>query len=110
MTITTHYIIFHKELVSIKNVLHQYQQAENILQHYIANDNTLAILPTKQIDYHSLVIEKSQVYHIRKTPLEIIKASCEHNWSTYEGRKATVTKHMGFTYKVPIIIKKTTPL
>lgn len=40
---------------------------------YTVNKETLAILPARAIDYRAIVLEKQQTYHIRQTPLEIIK-------------------------------------
>lgn len=71
---------------------------------YITNKSTVAIIPAKQIDFDSIVIEKSRKFYVRQTPLEIIKASCLEYWSNYEGRRNAVIHHTGFKEKVPIPI------
>lgn len=75
-----------------------------IVDKYVINDSSMAIIPAKQIDYYSVVAERNQVVYVRQTPLEIIKHSCLHYWSTYEGRKEAVIYHTGFKRKVPIPI------
>lgn len=76
----------------------------NIEQNYIVNDKTIAIVPAKQIEFDSIVVESEGVHYIRQTPQQIIEASCIHNWSDYEGRRNAVIHHTGFKEKVPIPI------
>lgn len=71
---------------------------------YSINKSTIAIIPAKQIEFDSIVIEESQKFYIRQTPLQIIKASCLEYWSDYEGRRKAVIHHTGFKEKVPIPI------
>src|SRR5690606_13361775 len=42
--------------------------------------------------------------YIKKTPFEIIKRGCLENFSTYEGRRDSVTHLTGYKRKVPIPI------
>lgn len=58
------------------------------------------------MEYASIVIEHDRVYHVRQTPLEIIKSSCEAHWSDYDGRRRSVAKLTGYKYKQPIIISE----
>lgn len=71
---------------------------------YIINKSTVAIIPAKQIDFDSIVIEKLRKFYVRQTPLQIIKASCLEYWSDYKGRRNAVMHHTGFKEKVPIPI------
>lgn len=71
---------------------------------YLINENTLALLPVKQIDFDTNVIETAQKIKVRKTPLELIKAACYSEWVTYEGRRQAVIHHTSFKRKVPIPI------
>lgn len=71
---------------------------------YHINKRTLAILPAKQIEYDTIVIEQQQTLHVRQTSLKIIKNSCKKYWATYEGRREAVIHHMNFQQKVPIPI------
>lgn len=73
-----------------------------IEQEYIINKATISIIPAKKIDYDSIVVEGERLRYIRQTPLKIIKESCIHYWSTYEGRRQAVIHHTGFKEKVPI--------
>lgn len=75
-----------------------------ILNEYIANPNTMAIFPAKQIDYDSIVWEGDEVLYVRKTPLQIIKDSCIEYWSTLEATRKAVAKNTGFRNKLPIPI------
>jgi len=71
---------------------------------YAINENTIALLPAKQIAFDTLVIETNQIVKVRKTPLEIIKAACINTWCTYEGRRQAVMHHTNFKKKIPIPI------
>lgn len=51
------------------------------------------------------IIEQDKVLVIKKTPLEIIKESCEYYGSTLEGRIKNSKKQLGMCYKLPIIIE-----
>lgn len=73
-----------------------------IEQAYIINKATSGIIPAKEIEYDSIVAEGERFRYIRQTPLDIIKISCIHCWSTYEGRRQAVIHHTGFKEKVPI--------
>ncbi len=48
--------------------------------------------------------EGTKQIFIRKSPLEIIRTACFHNWCTYEGRRRAVTHHTNFKQKIPIPI------
>lgn len=78
-----------------------------IKQSYQINLRTLGILPAKQIEYDTIVIEEHQTLYIRQTPLEIIQESCINDWASYEGKRKAVSHHMNITYKVPIPISLT---
>lgn len=77
---------------------------ENILQDYIVNKKTLAIIPAKQVEYESIVMEGNQVLRVRQTPLQLIKKACLDYWSSYEGRRQAVMYHTNFMRQVPIPI------
>lgn len=75
-----------------------------LLDEYVINSSTMAIVPAKEIGFDSVVIEEGRVLHVCQTPIQIIKHSCLRHWSTYEGRKEAVMHHTGFKRKVPIPI------
>lgn len=75
-----------------------------IEQNYIINNKTCGIIPAKQIDYDSIVVEEETLRYIQQTPMQIVESSCIHYWSTYEGRRQSVIHHTGFKEKVPIPI------
>lgn len=68
------------------------------------NEQTVALLPAKQIEYDTIVLEHEKKYHVRQTPFHIIKAACCNNWCTYEGRRKAVIYHTNFKQKTPIPI------
>lgn len=71
---------------------------------YEINQQTLAIIPAKQIDFDSIVIETKNTRHIKKTALQLIKTACYNDWTTYEGRRQAVMHHTNYIQKVPIPI------
>jgi len=75
-----------------------------IMDHYFINEHTIALLPAKQIEYQTTVIETNNILRINKTPLQIIKDACISNWSSYEGRRRAVIHHTKYKHKVPIPI------
>lgn len=75
-----------------------------IIDNYLINENTLALLPAEQIDFDINVLETAQIIKVRKTSLELINAACYTEWSTYEGRRQAVIHHTRFKRKIPIPI------
>mgnify|MGYP001365043780 FL=1 len=51
---------------------------ENIKKNYNINKNTLAIVPVKQIEYNSIVLDANQIIYVHQTPLQIIKEACPY--------------------------------
>src|SRR5690625_2067975 len=86
--------------MTIEQFIHPYNKSETIMSHYIANKYPLAIIFARQFDYDGIAIEK------RKTPLQIIKETCCHHLSTYEGRRQAIIKQTSFKYKVPILFNE----
>lgn len=77
----------------------------NIVENYKITTGTIAILPAKQLEFSSYVLESGKTIHIRKTPLQIIQQAClDHDWCDFEGRRKAVSYHTGFKQKVPIPI------
>src|SRR5690625_1097525 len=71
---------------------------------YIIHEHTMALIPARSIEYDTVVMEQDKKVHVRKTPLEIIKAACHDEWYTYDGRRRAVSHHTNFQKKVPIPI------
>lgn len=71
---------------------------------YPIHEQTLAIVPTKQLDYGSLVMERQSPAYLRKTPMQLVKQACLDHWATYDGRRQAVMQHLGIQRKVPIPI------
>lgn len=71
---------------------------------YLVNQQTIALLPSRKIEYQTVVLEDTKQILVRKPMLEIVKDSCLHYCSTYEGRRKAVMHHTGFKRKVPIPI------
>lgn len=77
-----------------------------VLDHYCINEHTVALLPAKEIDYQTTVLEVNHIHRVVQTPLQLIKNACLFNWSTYEGRRQAVMYHTNYRNKVPIPINK----
>jgi len=73
-----------------------------IQSEYTIIRKTHALFSAKHFEYDTIVIERERKLYIRQTPLQIIKASCQNYWSTYEGRRDAVVTLMNFKQKVPI--------
>lgn len=69
---------------------------------YIITPATLALLPARSIHYGTIAIEGQQCRFLSQTPLDIIKASCDADWSAYDIRRQQVIRHTGFKQKTPI--------
>ncbi len=77
---------------------------KSIKEAYKITNNTIAILPAKQIEFDSYVFELNRKICVKKTPLQLIKEACIDYWSTFYGRRDVVMKRMGYKQKVPIPI------
>ena len=77
---------------------------KTVLSTYTIGPQTLALLPAKQIDYDTILINESDIKYVCQTPLTLIKSACFHNWTTYEGRRQAVIHHTNFKQKTPIPI------
>ena len=75
---------------------------KQIKSNYIINENSLALLPARQIEFETIVIETDQIIKVRKTQLELIEAACHIECCTYDGRRNAVIHHTNFKRKVPI--------
>lgn len=75
---------------------------------YHITRDTLAIIPARQIDYTTRIIEKNHTLVTRQAPLAIIKANCLAGASSYQGRRKAASHLVGFIHKVPILIYERT--
>src|SRR5690625_4575400 len=81
---------------------------KEILKEFQISPNTLAIVPAKEIEFYSYVLENNATYKVKKTPLQLIKSACFNiGWSPFDGKRDAVSRHTGFKQKVPIPISKT---
>lgn len=69
---------------------------------YLINSSTLAILPYGKRS--SIIYEKNGEKIINKSPINIIKANCLLNGSSYMGRYDATVAITGLSYKAPIQI------
>src|SRR5690625_4881050 len=58
------------------------------------------------MEYESIVLEKENVYCVRQSPINIIKATCEEDWTTYEGRKNIIAKRLNLPHKTPMMVSQ----
>lgn len=68
---------------------------EKILSSYEITKDTLALLPARNMNYRTIVIERHETYYVQQTPLEIIKAACLEGGATYDGRRTAVMLKTG---------------
>lgn len=76
---------------------------KKMLDFYLINENTLAIIPYKN---KSKVIEKYITYVVNLLPTEIVNNSCLYYGSSYKGRSESSSYFLGTKYKNPIIISE----
>src|SRR5690625_883559 len=69
---------------------------------YKINTHTQALLPAKEINYQTIVIEENKILYVRQTPLEIIRQGCVDAWSDYDSRRNAVMHHTNFIQRLPI--------
>ena len=71
---------------------------------YEINCDTLALVPLSANE--TKVIERNNVFNVRKPVMDIIETSCEYFGSSYLGRHEGTKKLIGITHKAPIIIEE----
>ncbi|MFS0673648.1 competence protein ComK [Ornithinibacillus sp. 179-J 7C1 HS] len=76
----------------------------SLMPHYKINEQTMALIPSDFTDYQTIAIETDKNLHIKKTPFEIIERGCLDNFSSFEGRRNSITHLTGFKRKTPIPI------
>ncbi|TCP19707.1 competence protein ComK [Scopulibacillus darangshiensis] len=76
----------------------------NVVNDYEISKNTMALIPAFQFDCETIVIERDRRIHVKKTPLELVKAACLDGGSTYDGRRLAVIHQTGASKKTPIPI------
>lgn len=89
----------------MKKIIEGTGKNPDIIDDYIANTNSLLIIPAANIEYQSIVEERNATYCVRKTPLEIIKDTIEKDFTTYEGRRKIIANQTGYRYKTPMILR-----
>ncbi len=74
------------------------------MKDYEINDDTLAIIPGKDM-WDSVIVEDTYNYEIKMKPLEIVDYSCKYFGSSYEGRKIGAGEMLNSGYKLPIMVE-----
>lgn len=77
---------------------------ENIFIDYEINERTMALLPAKNIEYQTIVLETERTLYVQKYPLELINSACLKAWCSYEGRRTAMMMNTGYKRKVPVPI------
>lgn len=77
-----------------------------VINDYEVNPRTMALIPARNIDYQTIVLESGRKIHVTKSPLQLIKEACRDGGATYEGRYKAVTHKTGIHKKVPIPISQ----
>ena len=76
------------------------------MKDYEINDETLAIMPGKDL-WDSVVVEDDCNYEVKMKPLEIVDYSCKYFGSSYPGRKEGSKGILNSSYKLPILVEDT---
>jgi competence protein ComK len=69
--------------------------AKIILEDYEINRDTIALQPANHTDYYTIVIEPDQIFYVKQTPLQLIKAACLEGGAGYNGRREAVIHQTG---------------
>ncbi|WP_062051691.1 competence protein ComK [Bacillus sp. JCM 19034] len=77
----------------------------SILSHYDINQDTIALLPAKRIEYDTIVWERNDSLHVKQPMLSLIKEACLEGGADYEGRRVAVIHKTGIQHKIPIPIQ-----
>lgn len=77
-----------------------------VFMDYEINPATCILLPAKEIDYDTIVIEQEKKLFVRKTPMQLIEAACIRNGASYKGITESVLYNTGYKRKAPIPICK----
>lgn len=77
-----------------------------VMKKYVINNDTIALLPAKAIDYSAIAWEVNKILYVRQTPLEIIKSSCLDYGSSYDGRRDAVKHNTPYKKKLPIEVSE----
>ena len=76
-----------------------------VITSYDISLKTMALLPARDIDYDTIIIEENKTENVRQTSFNIIEDAClKRNWTTYEGRRDGVIQQTNFKQKTPIPI------
>src|SRR5699024_2414279 len=95
-----------KEQFNLEKLRQQLKNEKNNHDHDIDNKNTRLIIPALHREYKSIVLEKENVYCVRQIPINIIKATCEEDWTTYEDRKNIIAKRLNLPHKTPMMVSQ----
>ncbi|MFP7470619.1 competence protein ComK [Niallia taxi] len=76
----------------------------NFYDDYEISEKTLALKPAYNLEYSTIVLEGTEEYYIKKTPLELIKQASLFGGAEYDGRRCAVSFLTGIKKKIPIPI------
>ncbi|MCE7792372.1 competence protein ComK [Salipaludibacillus sp. CUR1] len=79
---------------------------EKLYKNYLIHSKTLAILPSKQLGFDSIVLEADREIPVKRTAIQIIDDTCIDGLSTYQGRRRAVAKILKAFQKLPIILNE----
>ncbi|MEI3598647.1 MULTISPECIES: competence protein ComK [unclassified Oceanobacillus] len=69
------------------------------LENYLINLGTYMLLPARQIEYETIVIEQDRKYPSKKHRLN---SACSRYGAKFDGRRRSVMERTGFKRRVPI--------
>ncbi|MBU9723161.1 MULTISPECIES: competence protein ComK [Bacillaceae] len=75
-----------------------------ILENYLINKSTKALVPASHPDYCTIVFEGENMFYVKKPCFAIIEGSCLPGGSSYIGRRTAAVHETDAKRKVPIAI------
>lgn len=79
-----------------------------ILENYMLNSSSVALLPGYSTDYETIVIEEMKTLYVKQSMMSIVHESCLFiGLTTYEARKKVIAKMTAFLRKTPILFSDT---
>lgn len=81
-------------------------EKREILESYVANQSTMAILPYYVDDkLFTKIIEEEREFIVSRRPIDIINYSCKYYGGSYNGQKEGTKTLINITHKSPIAVE-----
>ncbi|MGV3464809.1 MAG: competence protein ComK [Heyndrickxia sp.] len=74
------------------------------LKDYLVNHTTVALTEIYHPEFNTKIYELGGIYYSKQTMKEILRKSCEHYCSTYEGRIKVVRNALSYWRRTPLMV------